>query len=264
MEFNWDSISEFSALYGMRAFVSLLIFIIGKKGALFLSSLIIKGMRKSQIDETIISFFSSIIYGGFLIIIILASLSNLGFDTTSFIAVLGAAGLAIGLALQGTLSNVGAGVLIVFFRPFKIGHAVVLAGESGTVETINLFSTMIKTPDNKQIIIPNSAVIGKSIVNISAKETRRLDMIFTISYESNLSHAKEILQALIQEDTRILTEPPFLIAVSELAETGVKIIVRIWVKSDDYFPVNYDFLEKTKLAFDAGGIVIPRIQPLMK
>lgn len=264
MELSWDSISEFSALYGMRALVSLLIFVVGKKVALLLSSLIIKGMRKSQIDETIISFFSSVIYGGFLVIIILASLSNLGFDTTSFIALLGAAGLAIGLALQGSLANVGAGVLIVFFRPFKIGHFVVIAGESGTVEAINLFSIIIQTPDNKQIIIPNSAVISKSIVNFSAKETRRLDMMLSISYESNLIQAKEILQRLINEDARVLTEPSSLVVVSELAETGVKIVVRLWVKSDDYFNVNYDFLEKTKLAFDAGGIVIPRIQPLLK
>ena len=263
MELSWDNISEFSALYGMRALASLLIFVVGKKVASLLSSLIIKGMRKSQIDETIISFFSNVIYGGFLVIIILASLSNLGFDTTSFIALLGAAGLAIGLALQGSLANVGAGVLIVFFRPFRIGHVVTIAGESGTVEAINLFSVIIQTPDNKQIIIPNSAVIGKSIVNISAKETRRLDMVLSISYESNLIQAKEILQRLIKEDTRVLTEPASLVAVSELAETGVKIIVRVWVKSDDFFNVNYDFLEKAKLAFDAGGIVIPRIQPLL-
>lgn len=264
MEFNWENLVEFATLYGMRAIVSLLIFVIGKRVASFLSQLIIKGMRKSQIDETIISFFSNVIYGGFLVIIILASLSNLGFDTTSFIAVLGAAGLAIGLALQGTLSNVGAGVLIVFFRPFRLGHSVVVAGESGTVEAINLFSTVIKTADNKQITIPNSMVIGKSIVNISAKETRRLEMLFTISYDSNLVHAKEILQTLIKEDTRILEEPAFLIAVSELAETGVKIIVRVWVKNDDFGMVNFDFLEKVKLAFDAGGVVIPCIQPLHK
>lgn len=264
MELSWDSISEFSTLYGMRAIVSLLIFVIGKQSASFLSSLIIKGMRKSQIDETIISFFSNVIYGGFLVIIILASLSNLGFDTTSFIAILGAAGLAIGLALQGTLSNVGAGVLIVFFRPFKIGHFVTIAGESGTVEAINLFSVIIKTPDNKQIIIPNSTVIGKSIVNFSAKETRRLDMVFTISYESNLMHAKEVLQTLIQQESRVLAEPSSLVAVSELSDMGVKVTVRVWVKNDDYFTVNCDFLEKTKLAFDARGIVVPHIQPLIK
>ncbi len=254
MEFSWAVVINFITVYGMRLIASLLIFIIGKKIAQTLTGLIVRGMQKSRIDETITRFVYNLIYGAFLVVIILAALSNLGINTTSFLAVLGTAGLAIGLALQGTLSNVGAGILLVFFRPFRIGNTVQIAGESGIVEEINLFSVVLKSFDNKQIIIPNSAVIGKNIVNFSTKETRRIDMTFNIAYDNDLLAAKNALQEVVEQTPKVLQEPSSLIAVGDLTTTSVRLIVRVWVKNEDYSSVNFDILERAKLAFDAKGI----------
>ncbi len=254
MELSWAVVMNFITLYGVKFIASLLIFIIGKKVAHILTTLVVRGMQKSNIDETITRFFHTIIYGGLLVVIVLAALSNLGINTTSFIAVLGAAGLAIGLALQGTLSNVGAGILLIFFRPFRIGHTVQIAGENGTVEEINLFSVVLRSPDNKQIIIPNSAVIGKTIVNFSIKETRRIDLMFNISYEEDLRLAKETLSEVISRTEKALQDPAPLVAVSELAPLSVRLVVRVWVKNKDYASVTFDMIENVKLAFDAKGI----------
>lgn len=257
MDLSWTVIVNFVTLYGMKVLASLLIFFIGKKIAALLTAIVVKGMRKSKIDETITSFFSNVIYFGLLVVIILAALSNLGINTTSFLAVLGTAGLAIGLALQGTLSNVGAGILLVFFRPFKIGHSVQVAGENGTVEELNLFSVVLKTGDNKQIIIPNSAVIGKNIINFSAKPTSRVDLTFNIGYEDDLRLAKETLQEIVDKESKVLNEPAPFVAVSELAQTSVKLVVRFWVKNEDSATVSFSMTEKVKLAFDEKRISIP-------
>ncbi|WP_333804689.1 mechanosensitive ion channel family protein [Sulfurospirillum sp.] len=257
MDLSWTVIVNFVTLYGMKVLASLLIFFIGKKIAALLTAIVVKGMRKSKIDETITSFFSNVIYFGLLVVIILAALSNLGINTTSFLAVLGTAGLAIGLALQGTLSNVGAGILLVFFRPFKIGHSVQVAGENGTVEELNLFSVVLKTGDNKQIIIPNSAVIGKNIINFSAKPTSRVDLTFNIGYEDDLRLAKETLQEIVDKESKVLNEPAPFVAVSELAQTSVKLVVRFWVKNEDTATVSFSMTEKVKLAFDEKRISIP-------
>lgn len=257
MEFNWNAVVHFVTLYGVKVFASLAIFLIGKKIAALITAIVVKGMRTSKIDETITSFFSNVIYFGLLVVILLAALSNLGINTTSFLAVLGTAGLAIGLALQGTLSNVGAGILLVFFRPFRIGHSVQIAGENGTVEELNLFSVILKTGDNKQIIIPNSAVIGRNIINFSAKATRRLDLIFNIGYEDDLRLAKETLQSIANEEAKVLNDPAPFVAVDELGQSSVKLLVRVWVKNEDYATVSYDIIEKVKLAFDEKKISIP-------
>jgi len=257
MDLSWAVVVNFMTLYGVKVLASLLIFFVGKKIASLLTAIVVKGMRKSKIDETVTSFFSNVVYFGLLVVIILAALSNLGINTTSFLAVLGTAGLAIGLALQGTLSNVGAGILLVFFRPFKIGHSVQIAGENGTVEELNLFSVVLKTADNKQIIIPNSAVIGKNITNFSAKPTSRIDLIFSIGYEDDLRLAKETLQTLIDAEENVLKEPTPLVAVSELAPTCVKLTVRFWVKNEDGATVSFSLIEKVKLAFDEKRISIP-------
>ena len=257
MDFKWAVVVDFVTLYGVKVLASLLIFFIGKKIASLLTAVVVKGMRKSKIDETVTSFFSNVIYFGLLVVIILAALSNLGINTTSFLAVLGTAGLAIGLALQGTLSNVGAGILLVFFRPFRIGHSVQVAGENGTVEALNLFSVILKTADNRQIIIPNSAVIGKNIINFSAKPTSRIDLIFSIGYEDDLRLAKETLQVIVDAEEKVLKDPAPLVAVSELALTSVKLVVRFWVKNEDGAMVSFAMTEKVKLAFDAKRISIP-------
>lgn len=257
MDLSWTVVVNFVTLYGVKVLASLLIFWVGKKIASLLTAIVVKGMRKSKIDETVTSFFSNVVYFGLLVVIILAALSNLGINTTSFLAVLGTAGLAIGLALQGMLSNVGAGILLVFFRPFKIGHSVQIAGENGTVEELNLFSVVLKTADNKQIIIPNSAVIGKNITNFSAKPTSRIDLVFNIGYEDDLRLAKETLQSLIEAEAKVLKEPAPLVAVSELAQTCVKLTVRFWVQNEDAAAVSFSLTEKVKLTFDEKKISIP-------
>lgn len=244
-------------IYAIKLVVSLLIFFIGKKLASWTASFCIKMMKKSNIDETLSKFFANIIYGLLLVVIVLAALSNLGINTTSFVAILGAAGLAIGLAFKDTVSNIGAGALLVFFRPFKVGDFVQTAGESGIVEDINLFSVVMKTGDNKKIIIPNSSVIGANITNFSAKETRRVDFTFGIGYGDDLKLAKATLEEIINADERVLKDPGTFVAVSELADSSVNFTVRAWVKSSDYWGVYFDTLEKVKLTFDEKNISIP-------
>ncbi len=249
----WGYIS----LYGLKIIGSILIFYIGKIVAKWLANISKKAMQKAKMDETIVKFLGNVIYGGLLLFIILAALSNLGVNTTSFIAVLGAAGLAVGLAFQNTLSNIGAGVLLIFFRPFKVGDFINAAGESGVVEEINLFSVILKTGDNKQIIIPNSSILGGNITNFSAKETRRVDWTFGIGYDDDLKLAKTTLEEIVNADERVLKEPAAFVAVSELADSSVNFVVRAWVKSGDYWGVYFDTLEKVKLTFDQKGISIP-------
>jgi len=257
MDFSIGALTGFLSVYGLRLIGSILILYIGKKVTIFLTKIVKKSMQKAKMDETIVKFIGNVVYGGLLLFIILAALSNLGVNTTSFIAVLGAAGLAVGLAFQGTLSNIGAGVLLIFFRPFKVGDFISAAGESGTVEEINLFSVLLKTGDNKQIIIPNSSIIGGNIVNFSAKETRRVNWTFGIGYEDDLKLAKATLEEIVNSDERVLKDPAPFVAVSELADSSVNFVVRAWVKSGDYWGVYFDTLEKVKLVFDEKGISIP-------
>lgn len=249
--------------YIIKGAIAIAIFIIGKKIAKYAQGLVEKLMNKSGMDETLSKFLSSVVYIVLLVVITLAALGQLGIETTSFIALLGAAGLAIAMAFQGTLSNISAGVMIIFFRPFKVGDFISAGGETGSVEEINIFSTLLKTGDNKQIIVPNSGITGGNITNFSAKETRRVDLTFGIGYDDDLKLAKETLVEIINADSRVLKESdegaaanPF-VAVSELADSSVNFVVRAWVKSSDYWGVYFDTLEKVKLTFDAKNISIP-------
>ncbi len=257
MEIDFAAVMNYISVYGLKIIGSILIFYIGKRVSRWITKVATSAMQKADIDETIVKFLSNIVYGGLLLFVILASLSNLGVNTTSFIAVLGAAGLAVGLAFQGTLSNIGAGVLLIFFRPFKVGDFIQAAGESGVVEEINLFSVLLKTGDNKQIIIPNSSIIGGNITNFSAKETRRVDFTFGIGYDDDLRLAKSILEKIVSSDERVLKDPAPFVAVGELADSSVNFVVRVWVSSADYWGVYFDTLEKVKLTFDEKGISIP-------
>jgi small conductance mechanosensitive channel len=189
--------------------------------------------------------------------VFIAALSTLGFETTSFIAVIGAAGLAIGFALQGSLANFASGVMLIIFRPFSVGNFVEAGGQSGSVEEIRIFSTVLKTPDNKMVIIPNSKITGDNIVNYSAKDQRRIDMVFGIGYGDDLQRAKQILERIIAEDSRILDDPAVTIGVLELGDSSVNFAVRPWVKTADYWAVYFDLMEKVKLTFDREGISIP-------
>ncbi len=257
MNINLEYLSGLSVLYGIKLIYAVAIIIIGKWIAKWLSSLSKKLMIKSNVDQTLSSFISNFIYALIMVFVILAALSKLGINTTSLVAILGAAGLAVGLALQGTLANIGAAVLIIIFKPFKVGDFVEAGGAIGSVEDINMFSTIFKTGDNKVIIVPNAAVIGGKITNYSTKDTRRVDWTFGIGYEDDLKKAKNIIQEIINSHEKILKEPKPLVAVSELADSSVNFTVRGWVKSSDYWSVYFDVIENVKLAFDKEGISIP-------
>ncbi len=252
-----DMAIQYGAEYGLRIIGAIAIFVIGKWVAKKLSGLIKTLMDRGEIDTTLSEFIASIIDILLLVVVILAAINNLGIDTTSFIAILGAAGLAIGLALQGTFGNIGAGVILILFRPFEVGDFISAGGESGTVESITLFNTTLLTPDNKVILIPNSAVASGNITNFSKKETRRVDFVFGIGYDDDLKLAKATLQEIIDADARILKDPGSFIGVGELADSSVNFTVRVWVKASDYWGVHFDTTEKVKLTFDEKGISIP-------
>ncbi len=252
-----QTIVDLSIQYGLKLIGAIVIFIIGKFVVNIIAKLLRKTLEKANVDETLSNFLVDLASVGLLILVILAALSTLGMKMTSFVAILGAATLAIGLALQSNLSNLGAGVLIMLLRPFKLNDFVQIAGVSGTVEKISIFSTILKTPDNRSIIVPNSKIIGDNIVNYSVKDTRRIDLTIGIGYDDDIKLAKETLEEIVNSDSRILKEPKPLIAVSELGDSSVNFAVRPWVKASDYWGVYFDLLERIKTTFDEKGISIP-------
>jgi len=247
----------YASQYGLKVIAAILIFLVGKWATKKLTELSKKLMQKAKIDQTLVEFAESLIYFVLLIVVILASLNTLGINTTSFLAVFGAASLAIGLALKDSLANIGAAVLIIIFRPFQVGDFIDAGGATGTVEDINLFSTIISPVDNRTIIVPNSAIIKSNITNFSKKATRRVSHTFGIGYDDDLKLAKETLMQIMLDDERILREPAPFVAVSELADSSVNFVFRAWTKTEDYWSVHYDTLEKVKLTFDEKGISIP-------
>lgn len=257
MDLQIETITGFISVYAIKILIALAIFIVGKFIAKKLAQISQKMMRKSKIDETLVSFGGNILYGLMLAFVAIAALSQLGINTTSLAAVVAAAGLAIGLALQGSLSNLAAGVMLILFRPFKLGDYVVAAGTDGTVEEINIFTTKLKSPDNKEITVPNGEIISGNIVNFSAKPTRRVDLVFGVGYDDDIKKVKEVLTKIVNADDRILKEPAPMIAVHELADNSVNFICRPWVASGDYWAVFWDLQEKVKIEFDKAGITIP-------
>ncbi|MDX9786020.1 MAG: mechanosensitive ion channel [Desulfobacterales bacterium] len=257
MENLLPKIWELLTIYGIKIIAALAIIIFGRWAAKIVEKVIHNIMERRRIDPTITTFASNLTYTALLIFIILAALSQIGIQTTSFIAVLGAAGLAIGLALQGSLSNFAAGFLLLLFRPFRVSDFIEAAGVAGTVEKIQIFTTQLTTPDNKTIIIPNHKLTEDNIVNWSTKGTRRVDLVFGISYQDNIDNAKKIIIDTLADDDRILKNPPPIVALSELADSSVNFIVRPWVKADDYWNVYFSVTENIKKEFDAQGISIP-------
>ena len=243
--------------YGLNILFAIAIFFIGKWLVVKITALAKRMMLKAQVDETLVEFSESIIYFGLMLIVIIAALNQLGVDTTSFVAVFGAATLAIGLALQGSFSNIGAAVLIIIFRPFRVGDVIEAAGVTGEVTDINLFSTTITPIDKRTVIVPNASIIGGNITNFSLREQRRVDHVFGIGYDDDLKLAKQTLIDIVNADERILKDPEPFVAVSELADSSVNFVVRAWTKTDDYWDVYFDLLEKVKLTFDEKGISIP-------
>lgn len=247
----------YASEYGLKIIAAILIFVIGKWIVKKLTAVSKSLMEKAKVDRTLIEFSNNIIFFMLLAMVVLASVNALGINTTSFVAVFAAAGLAIGLALQGSLSNIGAAVLIILFRPFKVGDFIDAGGATGTVEDINLFSTIIVPIDKSTVIVPNSSIINGNIVNFSNREVRRVEHVFSIGYGDDLKLAKETLMQIIKEDKRVLEEPAPLVAVGELGESSVNFTFHAWTKTDDYWDVYFEMLEKVKLTFDEKGISIP-------
>jgi small conductance mechanosensitive channel len=243
--------------YGAMLLLALLIFVVGKWIARGLSNALVRTMEKKQVDVTITRFVGSLVYGALFAFVIVAALSQLGIETTSFIAVLGAAGLAVGLALQGSLSNFAAGVLLILFRPIRAGDFVETAGVAGIVEEVGIFTTTLKTGDNKVIIIPNSGVMGSTITNYSLKATRRVDLVIGISYDADIARARELVVQIMAADSRILKDPAATVGVADLADSSINLAIRPWVQAADYWPVRSDLLEAIKVSFDQHGIGIP-------
>ena len=248
---------DLAIVYGLRLVYAVIIFIIGKWISCLISKAISKIMKKANVDDLLCSFAKHLIYFTLLIFVIIASLNTLGIQTTSFIAVIGAAGLAIGFALQGSLSNFAAGVMLVLFKPFKVGDFIDGGSSAGVVQEIQIFNTIIRSPDNKKIIIPNSKITGDKIINYTDIDQRRIDLVFGISYDDDIKTAKETLEKVLSADKRILTDPKPVIAVSELGDSSVNLVCRPWVKPNDYWDVYFDILEKGKINLEKQGITIP-------
>jgi len=250
-------IYEYLATYGLSVVAAVVIFIVGRWLANLISKLVAKGMTKAKLDEMLVSFVQNLCYIALLVFVIIAALSKLGIQTASFIAVLGAAGLAVGLALQGSLANFASGVLILILKPFKIGDFVEAGGAKGTVKGIYIFNTILASPDNVRVIIPNAHVTGGNILNYTANGTRRVDLVVGVSYDDDLKKAKSVIEQTLAGDERILTDPAVTVAVSELGDSSVNFVVRPWVKPEDYWDVYFDMTEKIKLNLDENGISIP-------
>jgi len=244
-------------VWGTHILFALAIFFVGRIVVKYAVKILRGVLRKANLDEILVNFIASLCHVALLIFIIIAALHELGVDTTSLIAILGAAGLAVGLALKNSLQNFASGVLLILFRPFKIDDFVETAGVTGVVEDVTIFNTVMKTLDNRRIIIPNSMIYNDKIINYSAKDIRRIDMVFPVSYEDDLEKAKEILWGLLREDPRILDDPEPFVGVGEWAENGIHLFVRPWVKKEDFWTTKTELLEKIKVAFDEAGITIP-------
>lgn len=257
MEETINRIIELTSVYGLKVIAALAVFIIGKWLARVFSEGLEQVMEHKKVDATLASFLKHLVYYGLFTFVLIATLSQLGIQTASFVAVLGAAGLAVGLALQGSLSNFAAGVMIILFRPFKVGDFVVTGGAAGTVKEIQIFNTVLSSPDNVKIVLPNSQITGGSITNYSANETRRVDLVIGVSYEDDLQKTRRIIENVITADPRVLKDPAPVVAVNELAESSVNFVVRPWVRSTDYWGAYFDLTEKIKVELDKGGVTIP-------
>lgn len=252
-----DMITYWVTTYSVKIVAAVLIFFVGKWLAGKISSIIEKLLEKNNIDKTLTTFLGNIIYYALLVVIVIAAAGQLGINTTSFLTIVGAAGLAIGLALKDSLSNFASGVMLIMFRPFKIGDYVTAGGVSGSVTAVSLFNTTLHTPDNQKVIVPNSSITGNVITNVTANDTRRIDLVIGVSYDDDIKKTKTVLEDIIKADSRIFEDPACTIAVSELADSSVNFVVRPWVKTSEYWDVRFDLTEKIKMKFDEEGITIP-------
>lgn len=260
-ELDADKMSQLTDTYvipwGINILMAVIIYIVGKIVVGLVVNMLGKLLKRSNYDDMLVDFLKAIIRAVLMLFVIIAALDQLGVDTTSLAAILAAAGLAIGLSLQGSLQNFAAGVMLLVFKPFKAGDFVEAGGAAGVIKSISIFTTIMTTGDNKEVIIPNGAIYGGNITNYSAKDTRRVDMVVGIGYDSDLKRAKEVLQEIADADERILKEPAVTIAVAELADSSVNFVVRPWAATADFWAVKFAFTEAVKLRFDEEGIAIP-------
>ncbi|KAA3654659.1 MAG: mechanosensitive ion channel family protein [Proteobacteria bacterium] len=254
---NTEKLTAYATDWGLNLLFALVIFIVGRwlvGGAVAIARRV---LGRTGMDEMLSHFVLSILHGVLLLVIVIAALNRLGVDTTSLVALIGAAGLAIGLSLQDSLKNFAAGVMLIVFRPFKAGDFVEAGGTTGVVEKINIFSSTFRTPDNREIVVPNGAIYADVITNYSARETRRIDLLVGISYDDDIRKAKAVAEAVVKADPRVLADPAPVIAVADLADSSVNLHIRPWVKTPDYFLTMCELKEKIKIAYDDNGISIP-------
>lgn len=254
---NPDQIKALVETYALPLFWALLILILGRIVSRIVANVVGKMMTRGKVDVTLVKFCQSLTYIALMAFVVIAALDKLGVQTTSFAAIIAAAGLAIGLSLQGTLGNFAAGVMLMLFRPFKVGDFIEGGGTSGIVEEIQIFSTKMRTGDNKEVIVPNGQIIAGTITNYSAKETRRIDLVIGVGYQDDLKKVRSVLEDIISKEERILADPAVTIGVLELGDSSVNFAVRPWVKTGDYWPTLFDLQETIKMRFDAEGISIP-------
>ena len=252
-----NSLIEIGSSLSISLLMALAILIIGRQLVKLILRLITVALEKSNVEDTVRIFVTNLLNTLLMILVFIAAINQLGIETTSIIAVLGAAGLAIGLALQGSLSNFAAGILIVIYRPYKVGDYIEAGNYAGTVKDIQIFSTVLKTPDNKIVVVPNGSIMNGSIVNYSDQDTRRIDLIVSCGYEDDIDKVRSVLEDILKKEKRVLKDPKPQIAVTELADSSVNFISRPWVKRTDYLPVYYSLLEEVKKRFDKEGISIP-------
>ncbi|MDJ0621947.1 MAG: mechanosensitive ion channel [Desulfocapsaceae bacterium] len=256
-EFNMETIQTLLITYGTKVVLAILVFIIGKWLAGKICSILASLMEKNNVDQTLVKFLRNILYYLLLAAVLVAVAGQLGINTASFLTIIGAASLAIGLALKDSLSNFSAGVMLILFRPFKVGDYIDAGGESGTVDEISIFNTILNTPDNQRKIIPNGAIASSTITNVTAYPTRRMDLVIGVGYDDDLQKTKKILEDIIAGRDDLLKDPAPTVAVAELADSSVNFVVRPWVKTSDYWGVRFQLIEQIKTTLDENGISIP-------
>lgn len=257
LNINWEKVFQIGLEYGWLVIQAILIYVIGIRVIGWVTRLMAKGMEKREMEPSLRTFLKSLVRNILMVLLIVTILSTVGVEATSFIAIIGAAGLAIGLSLQGTLQNFAGGVVILMLKPFKIGDFIEASGTMGTVKSIQIFTTILTSPDNKRIIVPNGQLSNSQITNFSSEDTRRVDMVFGIGYSDNIPKAKEILKKILKDDPRVLEDPAPAVIVGNLGDSSVDFNVRPWVRKEDYWGVFGDITEKVKLTFDKEGISIP-------
>jgi small conductance mechanosensitive channel len=253
----FSKIAELATTYGLKFVLAIVVLVLGLIIIKALTKGLVRVMKKGNVDASLIPFLKSLVSVTLKVLLIISIMSMIGIQMTSFIAVLGAAGLAVGLALQGTLQNFAGGVIILLFKPYKVGDYITTQGYSGTVKAIQIFTSILTTPDNQTIIIPNSPIAVNPLTNYSTQETRRVDFTFGIGYSDNIDKARNVIMNIINSDERILKDPEPMVKVSNLGDSSVDFATRVWVKSGDYWNVFFDTTEKVKKAFDGEGISIP-------